>query len=494
VTVPVAFGAVGAHAGNAAPEANVATDGAGLWLGLAVGELAGSDGFEAGAVGSPGPVDDEGDWLEVHADSATRTATSIAAADICLDVLPDSTIRAEPEGLIGPSMRRGRQPTVLPVSRPSVSAEVAPAPDPLDGDTDHRPILEAVALVLRIFPAQGSHRRRVFMGNGSVIRLDQLGDPLQTEPAKPAPVLRPAIDQQLDHRALEDVADALEIVGIDDALRLLVEWRVQQQARRLRHNEANWHETREPAAVDRRQHRGSSRNQKGQFDGAEKRLGRHRPMMNPRVAAGRTVLPGMLVLAMAVAVLTACGESVNPAPSHDLAEPWQAVPFDLDAATLAAAIDGCRPYANSQVLPPLAMFDARGANTVIVAFAQGGNTANCTVVGDEAGRFSTTTAIARFPSGEPLLGSRELRPRDNGPTVAGVGEATYLLGIAGLEIAAVEIVIPSGKRVKASLANGWFAAWWPGRPKTQSDPTINGYDASGNLAASKICGDIDCRR
>jgi hypothetical protein len=217
-------------------------------------------------------------------------------------------------------------------------------------------------------------------------------------------------------------------------------------------------------------------------------------MMNPGVAAGRTILPGMLMLTMAVAVLTACGESVNPAPSHDLAEPWQAVPFDLDATTLAAAIDGCRPYSNSQVLPPLVMFDARGGNTVIVAFAQGGNTANCTVVRDEAGRFSMTTGIARFPSGEPPLGSRELRPRDNGPTVAGVGEATYLLGIAGAEIAAVEIVIPSGKRVKASLANGWFAAWWPGRPENRSNLTINGYDASGVLVASEPCADIDCRR
>jgi len=217
-------------------------------------------------------------------------------------------------------------------------------------------------------------------------------------------------------------------------------------------------------------------------------------MMNPW-AAGRTVLPGMLMLAMAVAVLTACGESVNPAPSHDLAEPWQAVPFDLDATTLAAAVDGCRPYANSQVLPPLAMFDARGANTVIVAFAQGGVTASCTVVRDEAGRFSMTTGNTHVPSGEPLVGSRELRPRDNGPTVAaGVGEATFFLGIAGPEIAAVEIVIPSGKRVKASLANGWFAAWWPGRPKNQSNLTINGYDALGVLVASEPCADIDCRR
>ena len=108
MTVAAAFGAAGTHAGNAAPEANVASDGEGLGPALGLGEPAVPDWLEAGAVASPGPVDDEGDGLGVHADSPMRTAISIAAADLCMDVLPDSTIRAGPEGLIGPSVRRGR--------------------------------------------------------------------------------------------------------------------------------------------------------------------------------------------------------------------------------------------------------------------------------------------------------------------------------------------------------------------------------------------------
>jgi hypothetical protein len=218
-------------------------------------------------------------------------------------------------------------------------------------------------------------------------------------------------------------------------------------------------------------------------------------MMNPWAAAGRTVLPGMLKLAMAVAVLTACGESVNPAPSHDLAEPWQAVPFDIDGTTLAAAIDACQPNPNGQAIPPLAVFDARGANTVVVVgFAQGGDTAYCTVVRSDAGRFSMSTGGVRSSGGEPPLGSREVRSLDSGPTVAGVGQASYLVGRAGPEIAVVEIAVPSGQRVRASLSRGWFAAWWPGGPTNPVNTTINGYDASGNLAVSKICADIDCRR
>ena len=93
MTVAEAFGAVGAHAGNAAPEANVATDGAALGMALGLGEPTVPDGLEAGAVAWPGPVDDEGDGLGVHADSVTRTPTSIAAAGLCMDVPPDSTTR-----------------------------------------------------------------------------------------------------------------------------------------------------------------------------------------------------------------------------------------------------------------------------------------------------------------------------------------------------------------------------------------------------------------
>ena len=68
---------------------------------------------------------------------------------------------------------------------------------------------------------------------------------------------------------------------------------------------------------------------------------------------------------------------------------------------------------------------------------------------------------------------------------AGGIQATYVVGVAGPAVAAVDVVIPGGPRVRASLANGWFAAWWPGNfVNMPPNVTINGYDAAGNLVGS----------
>jgi len=204
---------------------------------------------------------------------------------------------------------------------------------------------------------------------------------------------------------------------------------------------------------------------------------------------GRTILRGLLALALVAGVSAACddSEAVSPPPIHDLAEPWQAVPFDLDQATLAAAVAACRDVVGpGQVLPPLVVVDARGANTVIVAYGQGGNTADCSVVRDGSGRFTSMGGSAGSSMGEPPIGRAEVRSRGISTTNAAGGiQATYVVGVAGPAVAAVDVVIPGGPRVRASLANGWFAAWWPGNfVNMPPNVTINGYDAAGNLVGS----------
>jgi hypothetical protein len=203
---------------------------------------------------------------------------------------------------------------------------------------------------------------------------------------------------------------------------------------------------------------------------------------------GRTILRGVLALVIALAAV-GCddSEAVPPPQVHDLAEPWQAVPFDLHPATLAAAVAECRNVMGpGKALPPLVVVDARGANTVIVAYGLGGNTADCSVVRDDSGRFSSMGGSAGSTMGEPPIGQGEVRSRGMSTTSVGGGiQATYVVGVAGPAVAAVEVVIPGGPRVWASLANGWFAAWWPGDFVNKPQPiTINGYDGSGNLIGS----------
>jgi hypothetical protein len=204
---------------------------------------------------------------------------------------------------------------------------------------------------------------------------------------------------------------------------------------------------------------------------------------------GPTILRGLLALALVAGLSAACddSEAVTPSPIHDLAEPWQPVPFDLDQATLAAAVAACRDVVGAgQVLPPLVVVDARGANTVIVAYGQGGNTADCSVVRDGSGRFTSMGGSAGMTMGEPPIGRGEVKSRGmSGTSVAGGIQATYVVGVAGPAVAAVDVLIPGGPRVRASLANGWFAAWWPGDFVNKPQPiTINGYDDAGNLIGS----------
>jgi hypothetical protein len=198
-----------------------------------------------------------------------------------------------------------------------------------------------------------------------------------------------------------------------------------------------------------------------------------------------------LSLAIVVVALAGCAsEEPKFTPSHDLAEPWQAEPFAIDQATLAAASEACRHGQAAQMggpaLPPLVAVDARGADTVIVAFAGAGRSADCTMVRSPDGQFqmvgggSGTGMDQHQPSG-----SRDVASSGWGSTSFGLGgkPATYMIGRAGAEIAKVEIVVPPGQRIRASLSStGWFAAWWPG-DSTNARLSINGYDAFGTLVA-----------
>jgi hypothetical protein len=207
-------------------------------------------------------------------------------------------------------------------------------------------------------------------------------------------------------------------------------------------------------------------------------------MMHPWSMAGHMIARRILTLALAVVVCAGCddADSRNPAATHDLTEPWQAVPFQLDAPTLEAATDACRLQLNRRDLPPLAVVDSRGANTVMVLFAEPLATANCVVVRDRTGAFVMTSGNTGSRKAQAPLIGRELHRRDISRTIAAVGEATYVIGLAGPEIASVEIVTPSGERLRASLEGGWYAAWWPGNSMVEWFKTrINGYDASGAL-------------
>lgn len=193
-------------------------------------------------------------------------------------------------------------------------------------------------------------------------------------------------------------------------------------------------------------------------------------------------------LALAVAVLGvvsllvgACGDQeIIPAPTHDLAEPWQPRPFAVDPALIAAAERICRNPAQPAALS-LVVVDARGANRLFLLFVGPGETAECFLKRDPTGRL-TSDGGGGGSTDPPPPAPRPTEIRFNGAGSSDTPEGpwSYGVGEAGLAIALVELTSPSGVVLQASLNRGWFAAWWPGLDH-DAQIVVRGYDAGGRL-------------
>jgi hypothetical protein len=201
------------------------------------------------------------------------------------------------------------------------------------------------------------------------------------------------------------------------------------------------------------------------------------------------MLSGLLTTIIAVVVVGGCDDAEAPIqpPIHDLAEPWQAAPFDVDPAVIAEAQRACLDP-DGGGLPngamPIVLVDARGANHLYLLFAAGGNDAQCFVERQAGGAFFVD-------GGSSTLGgnARAVLPR-NGIEFGGAGSQSgsapgqpgdtksFASGRVGDGIAVVEIVLGNNTSLRASLNRGWFAAWWP---TGDSVNVVRGYDASGTL-------------
>ena len=175
-----------------------------------------------------------------------------------------------------------------------------------------------------------------------------------------------------------------------------------------------------------------------------------------------------------------------PAALHDLAEPWQPIPFAVEDSLVISAERICR---EGQDLAPagsqLFVVDARGGNRLTLLFVGARDNGQCFVRRDAGGRLTMDGGEGEGGSDPwPPLGLTEITFNGVG-TTGGDGPGTsssHLIGRAGAGIAVAEVVLPSGQTLQASLNRGWFAAWWPG-----GDPnlvvSVRGYDAAGGLHA-----------
>ena len=154
---------------------------------------------------------------------------------------------------------------------------------------------------------------------------------------------------------------------------------------------------------------------------------------------------GATGVAAAVAAIVTLGSSAAPAFAG-----WQPTPSTPAPGQLAQAVQAC-----GQDLGGPALTDSRGPYTASI-YADS-TTSDLCLSGNGVSMSSSSTSVAptRVAAGQIQLGG--------GGTRDSAGNALTLVdGRTGAGVTAVTIERSDGSSVQATVANGWYLAWWPG--------------------------------
>ena len=220
---------------------------------------------------------------------------------------------------------------------------------------------------------------------------------------------------------------------------------------------------------------------------------RARSSRHPKLAGGAIVL----------ALLGwGCGEAEPvepprvplPATIAELVGPWRATPLGLDPAMRAKIEQVCRRDIEFPAGSFAAIVDVRGGGvaTVRMTGAQSGScdalhiAGNGTVNGAGGGSRSEQVELLA-PLAPQAIGQLEQQLVEGGELKV-TGASVY--GRIGPGVAAVTVIPRGQPAVIATLANGWFAAWWPvpaRDPAAVPGPfppfLVQAYDATGAVVS-----------
>jgi hypothetical protein len=133
---------------------------------------------------------------------------------------------------------------------------------------------------------------------------------------------------------------------------------------------------------------------------------------------------------------------------------WSPKPTAPAPDQLAAASADCQTQSPVAGLP-LKLADTRGPFTFSV-YADSNSSATC-IKGPTFTSVSnsTTSSPIDVPSGHILLSGSHA-------SESGGSSYSFADGRTGDSVSAVTLVLADGTSVQATVANGWFVAWWPG--------------------------------
>ncbi len=183
-------------------------------------------------------------------------------------------------------------------------------------------------------------------------------------------------------------------------------------------------------------------------------------------------------------------EPVDPLPDalvDPLAGPWRTTPVGIDPALRLEVERACR--ASMLPFPPLTqlvLVDARGQGRLQAIFA-GPTGQQATCMDMEIDADGRVQAMGGGSTGEgdgkPVeIGPFELRSQGSMSSGApGAVTSSLTSGMAGPGIASIVLEAPGQPQITASLANGWYAVWFPGAwPRATK---VIGLDAFGTEVA-----------
>lgn len=152
---------------------------------------------------------------------------------------------------------------------------------------------------------------------------------------------------------------------------------------------------------------------------------------------------------------------------------WQAAPTRSDAALAAAATGACSSSDQAGAAMPIVVQDQRGTAATIL-FAGGGQLSICVVTRDGTG--TVVAAASGETRLEPTAKTVTIDSGLSAPKTANFPGLTVIAGRVGHGAASVVITRSDGADISATVASGYFVAWWPSTDKAS---TVAAKDATG---------------
>lgn len=109
------------------------------------------------------------------------------------------------------------------------------------------------------------------------------------------------------------------------------------------------------------------------------------------------------------------------------------------------------------------LLDTRGPYTTVVFEVDRGRAVSTCFVGSR-GLASSGTGVGARPPGSVPPGQAVYRSSGSTTTLGdeGAHQFSMVVGRTGAGVTGVTVRLNDGTRVRATCANGWFLAWWPG--------------------------------